>query len=93
MDQGGQPDKLNRARAKSGKPPLKDFHVLNLAGERQSGSASGSGGTSRRTHLRRGHVRRLGPERVTWVNSCIVSGSRAGFVGKSYALKGGRNVG
>ena len=88
-----QPEKLNRARVKAGKVPLKDFHVLNLAGETPMGSASGAGGAGRRTHLRRGHVRRLGDTRVTWVNSCIVSGGRAGFADKNYAVKGGHDVG
>lgn len=88
-----QPEKLNRARIKSGKVPLKDFHMLNLAGETPLGAGAGTGVASRRSHLRRGHVRRLGPERVTWVNSCIVTGGKAGFADKRYAVKGGRDVG
>jgi len=32
------------------------------------------------------NIRRLGPERVTWVNSCMVRGSKPGFVKKHYAL-------
>lgn len=88
-----QPDKLNKARMKSGKPPLKDFHVLNIAGEKPLGANGGSAGASRRTHLRRGHVRRLSSERVTWVNSCIVTGNKTGFADKNYAVKGCRDVG
>lgn len=88
-----QPEKLNRARAKAGKAPLKDFHVLSLTGEAPLGSSDPVQGSSRRPHLRRGHVRRLGDTRVTWVNSCIVSGGRAGFADKNYAVKGGRDVG
>jgi hypothetical protein len=88
-----QPVKLNRARMKAGKVPLKDFHILNLAGDASLGSAGGTQGASRRAHLRRGHVRRLSDTRVTWVNSCIVGGSKVGFVEKNYALKGGLDVG
>lgn len=88
-----QPEKLNRARAKSGKPPLKDFHVLSIAGEQALGGATLGGNASRRTHLRRGHIRRLSEQRVTWVNSCIVSGSTSGFAAKNYALKGAPHVG
>lgn len=82
-----QPEKLNRARIKSGKTPLKDYHVLNLAGEHAVGNGPG-GSAGRRAHLRRGHVRRLPGDRVTWVNACIVSGSRPGFVSKDYAVRG-----
>jgi hypothetical protein len=79
--------RLNKQRIKAGKPPLKDFHVLTLSG---SGGASefgaaGTVGGGVRSHLRRGHIRRLGPERVTWVNACMVRGSRPGFVDKQYA--------
>jgi hypothetical protein len=81
------PEKLNRARIRSGKPPLKDFHVLTIAGQ-GDGEAFGSdnhGGA--RSHLRRGHVRRLGPDRITWVNATMVRGRQPGFVDKQYAVR------
>ena len=81
-----RPEKLNRARIKAGKVPLKDFHVLNVGGH-DLGSVVGDGGSGgRRAHLRRGHIRRLGPERVTWVNACIVAGNRPGFAEKNYSM-------
>lgn len=81
-----QSAKLNKARIRSGKAPLKDFHVLTIAGaEYVPGTRSGATGASVRSHLRRGHIRRLGPERVTWVNSCMVRGSSPGFIEKQYA--------
>jgi hypothetical protein len=82
-----QPPKLNRSRIKAGKAPLKDFHILKLAGALGAGSFGGTAGHGGpRSHLRRGHVRRLDSERVTWVNSCIVRGSSPGFVDKQYAV-------
>ena len=78
------PANLNRGRIKAGKLPLKGFHVLELAGgagmpgERAPGARGAS-----RSHLRRGHIRRLAADRVTWVNSAIVRGR--GFVDKVYA--------
>lgn len=82
-------EKLNRARARQGKMPLKDFHVLKLAGTDASGSSAGGGGgsASRRAHLRRGHIRQLrhlGEGRLTWVNATMVGGK--GFIDKAYRL-------
>ncbi|PZR78056.1 MAG: hypothetical protein DI537_42540 [Stutzerimonas stutzeri] len=83
------PAAINRKRIKSGKVPLSDFHVLEIEGaDGLPGVAAGSG-TSPRSHLRRGHVRRLGPDRITWVNATIVSGW-GGFVDKQYGVKGAR---
>ncbi|MEH3122011.1 MAG: hypothetical protein PGN16_08535 [Sphingomonas phyllosphaerae] len=78
------PDKLNRQRIKAGKVPLKGFHVLELASGVNLPGQGGIGDRSGpRSHLRRGHIRRLPGERVTWVNSAIVRGR--GFVDKVYA--------
>lgn len=78
------PTHLNRQRVKAGKVPLKGFHVLELTGGAEMPGAGGGGHGSPRSHLRRGHIRRLPGERVTWVNSTIVRGR--GFVDKVYAV-------
>jgi hypothetical protein len=80
------PAALNRQRIKHGRLPLKDFHVLELAGGGQMPGAGAPGGerSAARSHLRRGHIRRLDEQRVTWVNSTVVRGR--GFVDKVYAL-------
>jgi hypothetical protein len=79
------PERLNRQRIKAGKAPLKDFHVLQIAGGGTlPGSTSDGAREGPRSHLRRGHIRRLGGDRVTWVNSTIVGGK--GFVDKVYQL-------
>lgn len=78
------PKNLNRARIKAGKIPLKGFHVLELNGGEGFPGGGGTGDrAAARSHLRRGHIRRLGADRVTWVNSTIVRGR--GFVDKVYA--------
>lgn len=81
------PAALNKRRIRAGKPPLRDFHILKIAGH-GDGEGGGIGSAGFRSHLRRGHIRRLGPERITWVNSCMVRGSVAGFIDKQYALEG-----
>lgn len=81
-----QPDKLNKSRIKSGKPPLKDYHVLTIDGSEYAIGSGRGHGHGVRSHLRRGHIRRLGAGRVTWVNSTIVNGSKPGFARKAYAV-------
>jgi hypothetical protein len=81
-----QPERLNRARIKRGELPLKDFHVLQIGGHDAGQFGAGPGSTGARSHLRRGHIRRLGPERTTWVRACMVRGSRPGFVDKQYSV-------
>jgi hypothetical protein len=79
------PTSLNKQRLKAGKLPLKGFHVLELSGGAEMPGIGGSAGprSGPRSHLRRGHIRRLPGERVTWVNSTVVRGR--GFVDKVYA--------
>lgn len=82
--------RLNKSRIKASKAPLKDFHVLKIAGQ-EVGANGIEGGAGQRSHLRRGHVRRLGPDRMTWVNACMVSGARPGFVDKRYEVGGSQH--
>lgn len=84
------PDKLARARAKSGKLPLYDYKVLTLTGEIAGNGdfgSTGEGGGIRRTHLRRGHIRRLASGRIVWVKAAIINpGAEIGTVEKSYRV-------
>lgn len=78
------PASLNKQRIKAGKLPLKGFHVLEVQGGGEMPGAGAAGDRSApRSHLRRGHIRRLPGDRVTWVNSTVVKGR--GFVDKVYA--------
>lgn len=82
-----QPHRLNRARIKQGKLALPDFHVLTIGGEAYTGASNEGQRDGVRSHLRRGHIRRLSEQRVTWVNATIVNGNRTGFVDKIYNAK------
>jgi hypothetical protein len=87
------PAALNKARSAAGRLPLRDFHTLMVNGS--DGASALMGGTSSvRSHLRRGHIRRLrhlGPDRITWVNAAMVRGSARGFADKSYDMRGSAN--
>ncbi len=79
------PAALNKRRIKAGKLPLKSFHVLEVqgGGDMPGAGAAAADRAAPRSHLRRGHIRRLAGERVTWVNAAIVRGR--GFIDKVYA--------
>lgn len=79
----------NAKRVASGKSPFFTYKVLQLAAGRVATGEKGSGSHSApRTHLRRGHIRRL-ENKVTWVRPAIVSaGSDRGTVAKDYRIGG-----
>lgn len=81
------PEKLNRKRAAAGKVPFFSYHVLKLEPARASSSQAGLGShASPRVHLRRGHVRRL-PQKLAWVNACVVGNKALGMVSKDYEVR------
>lgn len=78
------PQMLNAKRAKKGKTPFYPYKVLDLSpagGEADQGGRAGGGGhASPRTHLRRGHLRRLHERhggKTIWINATAVN-SRKG---------------
>ena len=82
------PAALNKKRLASGKQPFFSYKVLQLTGEGKASSGGDAGGShaSPRTHLRRGHLRRL-PNKTVWVRPTMVGVSPdAGFVVKDYAV-------
>jgi hypothetical protein len=83
------PEKLNRARKFKGVTPFFDYHVLQVTapGRRVSGSDHGGSHASPRTHLRRGHIRRL-PKGNIWINSMVISGNAGphGMIAKDYRI-------
>jgi len=82
------PCKLQKARERKGKAPLYSYHVLDVDGELWDGPRISTGeGQGKRSHLRRGHIRRLDERRRVWVRACLVHGSIPGFVDKDYKIK------
>lgn len=89
-------NKLPPSARKKIKPvpkPKFEYKVLQISDERTGHTKSGSGtlaaltGVTRRTHLRRGHIRRL-KERMIWVRPAVINpGSTAGVIAKDYQLK------
>jgi hypothetical protein len=87
------PAVLKRTPRKGKTAPDYDYHVLSVGGEVWDSpwltENNGEGGV--RSHLRRGHIRRL-KDRSVWVRSTVVHGSREGFVNKDYEVKGTSNA-
>lgn len=81
-----QPIALNAKRAKAGKLPLYDFHVVNLARRHRVANASdGHSGRHVRLHFRRGHWRHY-EDHKTWIRWQLVGDPALGVVGKEYRL-------
>lgn len=79
------PTALNKKREKKGRPPLFEYKTLVLTSRGASGGQS-QGGThsSPRIHLRRGHIRRIAPDRTVWVRPTVVGDKSRGVVHKDY---------
>jgi hypothetical protein len=73
-------------RAAKRKAPLFTYKVLQLTPSSRVDDASGGTHASPRTHLRRGHIRRLA-DRAVWVRASLVDrGSSDGVVIKDYQI-------
>ncbi|MBR8186560.1 hypothetical protein C6Q14_27200 [Burkholderia ambifaria] len=84
---------MNARRLATRRPPFFTYKVLQLTAGKPTSGGKGSGShAAPRTHLRRGHIRRL-EDRVTWVRPAVVNaGSERGVVAKDYRI-GGRDSG
>lgn len=83
------PIKLNRNRAKTNKPPLFSYHILQVSEKTLQSTTTGHSGSHRspRSHLRRGHIRRL-KDRNIWVRSSMINANNSnGSVSKDYQIK------
>ncbi len=86
------PAKLNKKRLSSGKVPFYDTWVLDVgtptsrSGGRESNLNADDRRGAPRLHLRRGHLRRLGPDRITFVRATTVGTVHQGQVDKVYRV-------
>lgn len=79
------PAALNKKRERNDKPPLMDFHVVDLARRhRVIGLAAGSH-RSPRLHFRRGHWRHYEKQK-SWIKWTLVGNPDLGFVDKQYRM-------
>jgi hypothetical protein len=83
------PAKLNKKRISKGRTPLFVFRTLHIK-TREPGERSRAGADSERSgprlHFRRGHIRRL-PDRLVWVQPCMVGSLQSGMVIKDYEVR------
>lgn len=81
------PKFLNKQRAKKGKPPLFEYRIVEIpAWAKAKAEDLGSTHASPRLHWRRGHERRLGGGRKTFVHAHLVGAAENGFIHKDYAV-------
>lgn len=81
-------EKLARHYAKTGKTPMKDYHVVSLAKRHKVSRPETSEPSDRRRprlHFRRGHWRHF-PDHRTWIEWMLVGDPDLGFVDKHYRL-------
>lgn len=81
------PNRLAKKRKSHGKKPLYSYHVLNVDGEIWDSPRNEHSGSTVRSHLRRGHIRRLDDARRVWVRPTYVHGGTHGFVDKDYNVQ------
>ena len=87
------PDKLNKKRLAAKKPPFFESWILDVFAKDSpadaQGSGAGAGVTDRvgpRLHLRRGHIRRLDRDRITFVRATTVGSVKTGQIDKTYRV-------
>ena len=82
-------EKLNKKRIKNGRIPYDEYKVLCVKEKKQRASDVNISDNrlhrSPRTHLRRGHIRRLA-DKVTWVSSSVVNAGSGGSIIKDYSV-------
>lgn len=86
--------KLNKKRIANKKVPFFEYKELHIEGVKLDPSAqnivsrglTATGRHSPRMHLRRGHMRNLGPGKRTWVNMAIIRASTTGVIQKDYIV-------
>jgi len=84
------PDKLNKKRLKKNKEPVHECKILNVGGvsiNRSGNRLARRPGTTTRFHMVRGHIRRLGEGRTTWVSAHSRGDPSLGSVTKSYQMR------
>lgn len=87
--------KINKARAKNGKPPLSVEHrvlTINKAAVRAAVAVSDPEHThsQKRLHWRRGHWRTYSTGDKTWVRRCLAGNPELGVIHKDYRLTWGK---
>jgi hypothetical protein len=86
------PEKLNKKRIANGKPPFFESWVLDLDRPTDKGDSGREGYSlegnrlAPRLHLRRGHIRRLSADRITFVRATAVGSLRSGQIEKTYRV-------
>jgi hypothetical protein len=83
------PERLNKRRAKKGRPPIYEHRVVKIGGISRGGGVIGVGGTraSPRTHWRRGHIRTLASGKRTPIPATLIAKGNRGFISHDYEVE------
>jgi hypothetical protein len=88
IDNIKKPPYTEQRKAKNKNLPLftyKTLHIKTSITKAKQGDSTQPAGKSPRLHLRRGHIRRLGENRI-WVKSCVVGSKEQGIIHKDYKI-------
>ena len=85
-----EPGSMSKRKARKYKIPFFSTWTLRIKQRNVLSGSQGGHHASPRVHMRRGHIREYAPDRITWVQPCVVGNKSLGYIHKDYAVDASR---